>query len=107
MQTHARPRAGGKYQPIARRPSTVDRRPSRAVFFSGKGGLPRTAPVNHADRNLPKEAPMRLLPLERLGTRELEGNTVQFGIFLPWGNPANGHRMRGKIIHEKDQFLQT
>ena len=49
---------------------------------------------------------MRLLPLERLGTRELEGNTVQFGIFLPWVTPANGHRMWVKIIHENDQFLQ-
>lgn len=49
---------------------------------------------------------MRLLPLERLGTRELGGNTVRFGIFLPWVTPANGHRMRVKVIHENDQFLQ-
>ncbi|HBG46356.1 MAG TPA: alpha-amlyase [Deltaproteobacteria bacterium] len=49
---------------------------------------------------------MRLLPLEKLGTRELEGGVVQFGIFLPWVSPANGHRLWVKVIHENDQFLQ-
>lgn len=49
---------------------------------------------------------MKLLPLEKLGTRELEGGVVQFGMFLPWVSPENGHRMWVKVIHEKDQFLQ-
>ena len=49
---------------------------------------------------------MKLLPLEKLGTRELEGGTIQFGIFLPWVNPSGGHRLWVKVIHEKDQFLQ-
>ncbi|MBW7956260.1 MAG: alpha-amylase [Deltaproteobacteria bacterium] len=49
---------------------------------------------------------MKLLPLEKLGTRELENGVVQFGIFLPWVTPGNGHRLWVKIIHENDQFIQ-
>jgi maltooligosyltrehalose trehalohydrolase len=49
---------------------------------------------------------MRLLPLEKLGPRQLGPERVQFGLFLPWVNAADGHRLSVKIIHETDQFLQ-
>lgn len=49
---------------------------------------------------------MKLLPLNRLGAREMSPGIVDFGLFLPWVSAADGHRMWVKIIHEEDQFLQ-
>lgn len=49
---------------------------------------------------------MKLLPLEKLGTREAAKGTVNFGLFLPWVSAENGNRMWVKVIHEKDQFIQ-
>ncbi|MBV9384872.1 MAG: hypothetical protein JOZ78_00425, partial [Chroococcidiopsidaceae cyanobacterium CP_BM_ER_R8_30] len=49
---------------------------------------------------------MKLLPLEKLGAREVAGGVVEFGIFLPWVSASNGNQLWVKIIHEKDQFLQ-
>jgi 1,4-alpha-glucan branching enzyme len=49
---------------------------------------------------------MKLLPLDRLGTREVQPGLVQFGVLLPWVSAANGNRLKVKIIHEQDQFLQ-
>ncbi|QSJ18858.1 alpha-amylase [Nostoc sp. UHCC 0702] len=48
---------------------------------------------------------MKLLPLDKLGAREANG-TVDFGIFLPWVSAKDGNRLKVKVIHEKDQFLQ-
>ncbi|BAZ49218.1 hypothetical protein NIES4103_18290 [Nostoc sp. NIES-4103] len=48
---------------------------------------------------------MKLLPLNKLGAREADG-TVDFGIFLPWVSAKDGNRLKVKVIHEKDQFLQ-
>ena len=51
---------------------------------------------------------MHLLPLEKLGPREVDGQPgiVRFGLFLPWVSAADGNRLYLKIIHERDQFLQ-
>lgn len=50
---------------------------------------------------------MQLLPLGKLGPRELAPNRVQFGLFLPWVSDADGHQLSVKLIHEADQFLQA
>ncbi len=50
---------------------------------------------------------MKLLPLNRLGAREVSPGVINFGIFLPWVSSENGNRIWVKIIHEKDQFLQN
>jgi maltooligosyltrehalose trehalohydrolase len=49
---------------------------------------------------------MQLLPLDRLGPREVAPGQVQFGLFLPWVSAANGNQLSVRIIHESDQFLQ-
>ncbi len=49
---------------------------------------------------------MNLLPLEKLGARELPDNRVQFGLYVPWVSSLDGNRLWVKIIHEHDQFLQ-
>jgi maltooligosyltrehalose trehalohydrolase len=49
---------------------------------------------------------MQLLPLDKLGAREINPGTMQFGVFLPWVSAGNGNQIFVKIIHEKDQFLQ-
>jgi 1,4-alpha-glucan branching enzyme len=49
---------------------------------------------------------MNLMPLEKLGARELPGNKVHFGLYLPWISAKDGNRLWVKVIHEKDQFLQ-
>jgi len=49
---------------------------------------------------------MQLLPLSRLGPREISPGVVQFGLFLPWVSAADGNAVSVKIIHEQDQFLQ-
>jgi len=50
---------------------------------------------------------MKLLPLHKLGTREISAGVIDFGLFLPWVSASNGNRLWVKIIHEKDQFLQA
>ena len=49
---------------------------------------------------------MNLLPLHKLGAREISDSVIDFGLFLPWVSAAHGNRLWVKIIHEKDQFLQ-
>jgi len=49
---------------------------------------------------------MTLLPLSTLGAIETNG-TVTFGIWLPWVSDSDGNAVTVKIIHERDQFLQT
>lgn len=49
---------------------------------------------------------MNLLPLQRLGPREASPGVVDFGLLLPWVSARDGNRLRIKIIHEEDQFLQ-
>lgn len=49
---------------------------------------------------------MKLLPLNRLGAREVASSVVEFGLFLPWVSATDGYRLWIKIIHENDQFLQ-
>jgi 1,4-alpha-glucan branching enzyme len=44
--------------------------------------------------------------MDRLGPREVSPGSIQFGLFLPWVNAGDGHRLSVKIIHEADQFLQ-
>jgi 1,4-alpha-glucan branching enzyme len=50
---------------------------------------------------------MQLLPLNKLGPREVSPGSIHFGLFLPWVNAGDGHRLSVKIIHESDQFLQA
>jgi 1,4-alpha-glucan branching enzyme len=50
---------------------------------------------------------MKLLPLNKLGAREISPGIIDFGILLPWVSSENGNRLWVKIIHEKDQFLQN
>lgn len=64
------------------------------------------APVLHevvgvAPVNIPQ-----LLPLNKLGPREISPGKMIFGLFLPWISAADGYRVTLKILHEKDQFLQ-
>jgi maltooligosyltrehalose trehalohydrolase len=49
---------------------------------------------------------MKFLPMNKLGALELSPKVVQFGIFLPGVDPANGYAVSVKIIHETDQYLQ-
>jgi 1,4-alpha-glucan branching enzyme len=51
---------------------------------------------------------MKLLPLQKLGPRPVEGEAgiFRFGLLLPWVSAADGNRMYLKIIHEHDQFIQ-
>src|SRR3954447_12151137 len=49
---------------------------------------------------------MQLLPMNKLGPREVSPGSVQFGLFLPWVSAADGNQLSVKIIHETDQFLQ-
>jgi 1,4-alpha-glucan branching enzyme len=48
---------------------------------------------------------MKLMPIDRLGAHETDG-VIHFGLLLPWVSAADGNRMRVRIIHEADQFLQ-
>jgi 1,4-alpha-glucan branching enzyme len=50
---------------------------------------------------------MQLLPLHKLGAREQPGNKVAFGLYLPWIAADQGYRLKVKIIHETDQFIQA
>jgi 1,4-alpha-glucan branching enzyme len=49
---------------------------------------------------------MKLLPLHKLGAREISAGVIDFGLFLPWVSAGHGNRLWVKVIHEKDQFLQ-
>lgn len=50
---------------------------------------------------------MKKLPLEKLGPREVSAGIVSFGVFFPWVSAADGNKVWVKIIHEKDQFIQS
>ncbi len=50
---------------------------------------------------------MDLLPLDRLGARQSGPGTLDFGMLLPWVAAKDGNRVWVKIIHERDQFLQS
>jgi 1,4-alpha-glucan branching enzyme len=50
---------------------------------------------------------MQLLPLDKLGAREIAPGKIQFGVFLPWVSDQTGNAVFVKIIHEHDQFLQN
>jgi maltooligosyltrehalose trehalohydrolase len=50
---------------------------------------------------------MKKLPLDQLGPHELSPGVVDFGILLPWISATNGNRLFVKIIHERDQFIQS
>jgi 1,4-alpha-glucan branching enzyme len=50
---------------------------------------------------------MDLLPLDRLGARQTAPGTIDFGVFLPWVSAQQGNRVRVKLIHERDQFIQS
>jgi maltooligosyltrehalose trehalohydrolase len=50
---------------------------------------------------------MKHLSLNQLGPRESEPGIVDFGILLPWVSALAGNRLFVKIIHERDQFIQS
>ena len=47
-----------------------------------------------------------LLPMNLLGAIEQNG-TETFGVWLPWVTAGDGNQVTVKIIHERDQFLQS
>lgn len=57
--------------------------------------------VGAAPVNIPQ-----LLPLNKLGPREISQGKMMLGLFLPWISATDGYRVTVKILHEKDQFLQ-
>jgi 1,4-alpha-glucan branching enzyme len=50
---------------------------------------------------------MNYLPMNTLGAQEVSPWVVQFGIYLPGVDPANGYKVSVLISHENDQFLQA
>src|SRR5690348_15552952 len=50
---------------------------------------------------------MKKLRLDQLGPHESSPGVVDFGVLLPWISAANGNRLFVKIIHERDQFIQS
>jgi maltooligosyltrehalose trehalohydrolase len=50
---------------------------------------------------------MNLMPLQKLGAREITPGVIQFGVFFPWLSSLDGNRVFVKVIHENDQFLQA
>lgn len=48
---------------------------------------------------------MNLMPLTRYGA-PVAGNTLTFGLLLPWVTAGNGQSVSVKVIHENDQFMQ-
>jgi maltooligosyltrehalose trehalohydrolase len=50
---------------------------------------------------------MDYLPMNKLGALEIAPRVIQFGIFLPGVDPAQGYTVAVKIIHESDQYLQA
>ncbi len=49
---------------------------------------------------------MKLLPLDKLGAREIASKVLDFGIYLPGVSADDGTKLWVKIIHEQDQFRQ-
>jgi maltooligosyltrehalose trehalohydrolase len=64
-----------------------------------------SAPILRREEAAPANGP-QLLPLSKLGPREVSSGMVTFGMFLPWVSAAEGYRVVLKILHENDQFLQ-
>ena len=62
---------------------------------------PVLRPAEASSANAPQ-----LLPLSKLGPREVSPGMVTFGLFLPWVKASDGYRVVLKILHENDQFLQ-
>lgn len=50
---------------------------------------------------------MKHFSLNQLGPRESEPGIIDFGILLPWISALAGNRLFVKIIHERDQFIQS
>lgn len=50
---------------------------------------------------------MKKLPLDQLGPHEISPGVVNFGILLPWISATDGNHLFVKIIHERDQFIQS
>ncbi|MBA4143522.1 MAG: alpha-amylase [Nitrosospira sp.] len=50
---------------------------------------------------------MQQLPLNQLGPHESPSGVVDFAILLPWVSAADGNLLLIKIIHERDQFIQS
>ena len=40
---------------------------------------------------------MELLPLDKLGAREIATGTIQFGVFFPWVSAPSGNRVFVKV----------
>lgn len=49
---------------------------------------------------------MQLLPLNKLGPREVSPNVTQFGLYLPRGSTQNVNRLSAKVVREADRFIQ-
>jgi maltooligosyltrehalose trehalohydrolase len=49
---------------------------------------------------------MKLMPLNKLGARQISTDLFDVGVYLPWVSAEHGNRLWVKVIHEKDQFLQ-
>lgn len=50
---------------------------------------------------------MKFLPMNKLGAQEVRPKVIQFGVFLPGVDPAQGYTVSIKIIHESDQYMQA
>jgi maltooligosyltrehalose trehalohydrolase len=50
---------------------------------------------------------MNSLPMTKLGPHESAPGVVDFGVLLPWLSALDGNRLFVKIIHERDQFIQS
>lgn len=50
---------------------------------------------------------MELLPMGRLGPHETSPGVLHFGCFFPWTPPDEGNRLFVRIIHERDQLIQS
>src|SRR5580658_1641047 len=50
---------------------------------------------------------MNYLPMNKMGAREIASKIVQFGIFLPGVDPADGYAVSVKIVHQVDQYIQS
>ncbi len=66
---------------------------------------PALAEMSPRAQGAPGKVP-QLLPLNKLGPREVSPGMVTFGMFLPWVSAADGYRVVLKILHENDQFLK-
>lgn len=50
---------------------------------------------------------MNLLSLSKLGPHVINARQLSLGLYLPWISARQGNRLSVKIIHEKDQFIQS